>query len=1036
MPRVDPSLSESEVQWINSQSTGKYKIMESLGERPEKISFWNDAPPFHSSADIDCVTNSANKFVIEKVEIRGQAKILHGARHVAVVSGVFSESEFRAGQRVTVFPCLCCLCNRSRDREDRDMDGSDLDDMSSSTDMDTRVVFHVDDMHNVIVVEDDVLTVTSLCSALECINRPLVNSMVADLSFDYSHPSLILGIVIHEILQTCLMSRQSSFTYVIREAKRIISTKLPLLCSCNISEREMLNEVLKHLKNVIKFLESGLTANSIEHKVYSQHYGLKGSIDCLDATSVIEIKTGKSLRVEHRYQAILYSILMTEQHLRSKSEDYNEILSSIVSSQVNDGMRPWYGKVKKFLPILYYVRSGDFLKIDVDHQEMIHLFKLRNDLACSKDLRVCQCPEDYPCTILNKIKDLGVGHFLRKQLEAIEAEGRHRKTFFKGVKIEQRKERVVYRIQEQLTPGEHICIYSSGCKAICLGIVEAVEDERATILLRESIDLDRIIMISLDSDATFLKFMRWSLIRIAYVRYLKGGEVDSFLLPGQEFGLEHVITDEERCVPCQNPGSSNSLSNLELSNVLESDSFTISSEIFDIGLETGSMEEVQGSTENNNALDSKEHCEDDGMPSISSIEACFSNTDDCGDSGGITDATAPSITMALDRNRSFALTTTRDSDRSLCCGITGQKTRIASSTASSQRPRIAFNHPDLPESLHYFSTDATQQGYRYGIPELFRDDFLKLNDDQKSALFLALNCKNYRIIHGMPGTGKSTLISLLIQIFAHYGLKVLLICYTHMAIENILKKVGDISYYRAKKESISCHTYDSLKKLMMESDLVAGTCYSFGDPIYIGRRFDYCIIDEGSQMHLLLSLIPVSLCDRFCIVGDHLQLKPLAKRSKELSLSLFEYLMEGCSVLTMQYRMGDSIMRLSNTLFYNSKLVGTGKESTVEFIDSTHLDYPHFISSLGKCTILCYFNSKVKEIARHTRNLVTTIDRFQGSESDEVVVVFDPVEKCEVIESRERLNVALTRAKSTLKLIGNRKDMVEIPLFKQLLEIL
>jgi DNA replication ATP-dependent helicase Dna2 len=217
--------------------------------------------------------------------------------------------------------------------------------------------------------------------------------------------------------------------------------------------------------------------------------------------------------------------------------------------------------------------------------------------------------------------------------------------------------------------------------------------------------------------------------------------------------------------------------------------------------------------------------------------------------------------------------------------------------------------------------------------------------------------------------------------------------------------------------------------------------------VYIDRKFDYCIIDEGSQIHFLLNLIPISRSTRFCIVGDHLQLKPLYKRAKNLELSLFEHLIKDCAVLSQQYRMGDNIMRLSNMMFYDNRLKGFGYPGNVKFIDSTELNYPIFIreidkmistdkSAENKVTILCYFNSQVAITQSYTKYLVTTIDRFQGSENDSIIVVFDPVEKCAVMESPERLNVALTRARKNLILVGNIKKMKEISLFNKLLEIL
>lgn len=320
---------------------------------------------------------------------------------------------------------------------------------------------------------------------------------------------------------------------------------------------------------------------------------------------------------------------------------------------------------------------------------------------------------------------------------------------------------------------------------------------------------------------------------------------------------------------------------------------------------------------------------------------------------------------------------------------------------------------------------------------MHKEEFGRLNDGQRWAIIKALNCTYFSAVHGMPGTGKSTLISLLIKILAFHGKKVLVICYTHFAIDNIIKKLGGLRYYRANRVE-----REDFREAIASSQVVLGTGFCFGDPVFVASRFDFCIIDEGSQMHLLLALIPMPLSERVCVVGDHLQLKPLAKRSGAMRHSIFEHLMGGCSILRKQYRMNDEIMRLSNTLFYGQQLVsGRGSDCmargpSVVFIDTDHTTYKEAVRSFKSCTILCYFNSTVRELKMLTACHVTTIDRFQGSEDSRVAVVFELVKPCEVIESRERLNVALTRARDHLVLVGSRSAMAGIGVLKELLDIL
>lgn len=344
--------------------------------------------------------------------------------------------------------------------------------------------------------------------------------------------------------------------------------------------------------------------------------------------------------------------------------------------------------------------------------------------------------------------------------------------------------------------------------------------------------------------------------------------------------------------------------------------------------------------------------------------------------------------------------------------------------------------------LELFSQKHTQGTLiknRIAIPEMFKKEFLELNKDQRSALFLALNCEKYKIIHGFPGTGKSKVITLLIKIMCYLKKKVLLICFTNLAIDNILNKLT-VRYYRALKDTTKFETVEALKEYLNGIELVAGTCFSFTDIVFLKKEFDMCVIDEASQQHFLLTLIPISLSKRFVLVGDHLQLKPLTIQNNALKISLFEYLAKkNVSELRMQYRMANNIMRLSNEMFYDKRMIGTGRMGIVEFIELRTVESQictliSEINAVGDSSVvvLCYFNTTVYALKKYLKCKVETIDRFQGSESDIVVVLFYPIVTGSIMDSRERLNVALTRARNRLILLGNKGDMLKIPLFKEM----
>ncbi|KAJ9474422.1 DNA replication ATP-dependent helicase/nuclease DNA2 [Pseudozyma hubeiensis] len=267
-----------------------------------------------------------------------------------------------------------------------------------------------------------------------------------------------------------------------------------------------------------------------------------------------------------------------------------------------------------------------------------------------------------------------------------------------------------------------------------------------------------------------------------------------------------------------------------------------------------------------------------------------------------------------------------------------------------------------------FAGHSGQSSFQQVIDRAHADP--SLNEDQKVAIDKVLTARDYALVLGMPGTGKTTTIAKLIELLVKLGKRILLTSYTHSAVDTILRKLGEDESKEkdscmrilrlGSKDKVHpdahrfllprCSTLDELKDAFESPNVVAATCLSVhhtffssglakrvrarnnGDdagevsPTYL---FDYCIVDEASQIPLPTCLGPLRFADKFVLVGDHHQLPPLVKnaQAKEggLDVSLFKLLSdrhgaEAMVALRSQYRMNDDIMRLSNEMVYDGQL--------------------------------------------------------------------------------------------------------------------
>lgn len=190
----------------------------------------------------------------------------------------------------------------------------------------------------------------------------------------------------------------------------------------------------------------------------------------------------------------------------------------------------------------------------------------------------------------------------------------------------------------------------------------------------------------------------------------------------------------------------------------------------------------------------------------------------------------------------------------------------------------------------------------------------KLNKDQEKAIDIAFRTDSFSLILGMPGTGKTRTISIMLDIMAKLEKKVLVMCYTHNALDNVIQtfltmyKIRQaesvrISSSKGNKSdlinSITMNKRDlrdfrDIDKIFKEKKIYFNTVQSTRDPLLHVKKFDYVIIDESSQMIEPKMIQALNLGEKFILVGDYFQLSPIIKSNdselKGAGVSLFERL--------------------------------------------------------------------------------------------------------------------------------------------------
>lgn len=219
-----------------------------------------------------------------------------------------------------------------------------------------------------------------------------------------------------------------------------------------------------------------------------------------------------------------------------------------------------------------------------------------------------------------------------------------------------------------------------------------------------------------------------------------------------------------------------------------------------------------------------------------------------------------------------------------------------------------------------------------------------LNKHQKIAVLTAVGTKSYCLFKGLPGTGKTQTVIALIRLLIAMDKTILVTSNTHSAVDNVLKRLlpyglkfmrlGSASRidpalkdFTEESFTENCSTPEQLAAVYDSFKIVGVTCLGAAHSMLVQRTFDFCIVDEATQVFQSAVIRPLLSSEKFVLIGDPDQLPPVVKSRKAKDLGADESLFfrldteQACCVLPTQYRMNKTITKLANDLSYKGKLL-------------------------------------------------------------------------------------------------------------------
>ncbi|GAB6880186.1 DEAD/DEAH box helicase [Halorubrum gandharaense] len=376
--------------------------------------------------------------------------------------------------------------------------------------------------------------------------------------------------------------------------------------------------------------------------------------------------------------------------------------------------------------------------------------------------------------------------------------------------------------------------------------------------------------------------------------------------------------------------------------------------------------------------------------------------------------------------------------------------------------------------------------------------YIDNNDAQNAAVNLAVDAEDFALIHGPPGTGKTYTIARTVRALVEDGNRVLLSAFTNRAVDNALEALreqglgddadGTVLRYgtengvRVDMTDLRLDTRgdpNATAATLKNADVVAATTAGCGSRVMRECEFDVALVDEASQLTEPGTHAAANLADRFVLVGDHEQLPPVVRAENDLQTSLFQRLIErnpeAGVMLDRQYRMSQRIQSFSSAEFYDGALRPATPEVATQTLADLGVDtddlpaelragvsfvdpdgtrdgnrnireaervaeivdaYVAAGVDLDDIGVIAPFRAQVAEIGRRTDATVDTVDRFQGSSKEVIVVSFVATGDLDspIFEDTRRVNVALTRAKKALTLVGDADALASEPFYARLLD--